>query len=999
MGRVLTPTWISILVALGLLHPGASQAGGSGLNVLIVANQASSNSLELANYYRLKRQVPPEHVLKISWPGSNIQWTYQEFTNLLLNPILAFVSQNASTSQIQYVVLSMNIPYRISGSQNNSTTSALYYGYKAGSDPNNSYAFSEARFATDRPGSATTNAFLAMMLTANSLADAKRLIDQGVDSDHTSPSQTAWLVKSKDPDRNKRFRAFDNAIFNARLAGYSLVRTNSTDSPPWTNMLGCQLGLANFDVSPNSLLPGAIADSMTSYGGQIFENPGQTTLLEFIEAGGSGSYGTVTEPLAITAKFPDPMVYFYQARGFTLAECYYQSVQQPYQGLLVGEPLAAPWGRPLSGGWVEPPPRATLTGTTNLCLLFSADASTRHLDRLDLFLDGTYARTLTNWTPQAGNRLRVRLNGYSMEYEVPTNATLKSIAAGIAGWMNQPANTNVTQVKAKAYGDRIELQSFAAPLPDGVFQLVDDEATSGEPRTYLAAPGAYSLASRVSAPRLTADGVFRIQFESAPGVSNVLQASTNLLDWENIYSNAVGGTMEFVDTNESQHPEQFYRVAVPAPPPTPELRALGVTASNQFKLQVVGPTNRPYVLQASSDFVGWSDVWTNAQGGDAELLADNLETHPALYYRTRSADSNDYAPVSIVGQTPTGGNVLQVQDNAPGTIIVWASTNSTDWVPIYTLAGSPSIQTETDSASGAGEPLTTWLYSTKPLFLDSTSQGWREFGVELDFFGPPTLGPNSRLTLEAIKTNGTSVTLSVTNPVGNVSMTNFVRSFMNAVNTTPQLVELDGLEADDLIEGFPGQAVFNLRARAQGRLAAEIQVNLTGSSDLSVTPGSAARLNQNSSDLLPRNHLCVSAGVSSDTHYFDFDTTTLADGYHELTAVAYEGTHVYSQTLDTLPVIVANTPLEATLALAEPQLVLPVINTFDLVLTANTNTLQEILLFTTGGFYAGVTNQPAAVFHVNGLDLGIGEHPFYALVRTTDGLRYRTAPLTVTLAP
>ncbi|MCU0771011.1 MAG: hypothetical protein MUE94_04455 [Verrucomicrobia bacterium] len=53
----------------------------------------------------------------------------------------------------------------------------------------------------------------------------------------------------------------------------------------------------------------------------------------------------------------------------------------------------------------------------------------------------------------------------------------------------------------------------------------------------------------------------------------------------------------------------------------------------------------------------------------------------------------------------------------------------------------------------------------------------------------------------------------------------------------------------------------------------------------------------------------------------------------------------------------------------------------------------------TGGFYAGVTNQPAAVFHVNGLDLEIGGHPVYALVRTTDGLRYRTAPLTVTLAP
>jgi hypothetical protein len=49
----------------------------------------------------------------------------------------------------------------------------------------------------------------------------------------------------------------------------------------------------------------------------------------FLEAGACGSYGTVVEPCNYPYKFPDPMVYFYQNRGFCLAEAYYQSLANP----------------------------------------------------------------------------------------------------------------------------------------------------------------------------------------------------------------------------------------------------------------------------------------------------------------------------------------------------------------------------------------------------------------------------------------------------------------------------------------------------------------------------------------------------------------------------------------------------------------------------------------------------------------------------------------------
>ena len=109
-------------------------AGGSGLNVIVVVNQNSTNSVQLGNYYCEQRCVPPQNYLRINWTGGNVQWTTSDFTNSLLNPLLSMLSSRGLTNQIDYVVLSMDFPYRVvqTGAQsgNNSTTAALFYGFK-----------------------------------------------------------------------------------------------------------------------------------------------------------------------------------------------------------------------------------------------------------------------------------------------------------------------------------------------------------------------------------------------------------------------------------------------------------------------------------------------------------------------------------------------------------------------------------------------------------------------------------------------------------------------------------------------------------------------------------------------------------------------------------------------------------------------------------------------------------------------------------------------------
>src|SRR5258707_8017499 len=67
-------------------------AGGSGLNVIVVVNQNSTNSVQLGNYYCEQRNVPPQNLLRISWAGGNVEWTNTDYNTYLLNPLQVMLS-------------------------------------------------------------------------------------------------------------------------------------------------------------------------------------------------------------------------------------------------------------------------------------------------------------------------------------------------------------------------------------------------------------------------------------------------------------------------------------------------------------------------------------------------------------------------------------------------------------------------------------------------------------------------------------------------------------------------------------------------------------------------------------------------------------------------------------------------------------------------------------------------------------------------------------------
>ncbi len=184
-----------------------------------------------------------------------------------------------------------------------------------------------------------------MMLAGQSLNDVKRLIDRGVAADGTAPRGTGYLVETDDLNRNVRATVYPEV---ARLLSphvqLQIVKANAVRDKK--DVLFYFTGAARVDaIETNQFLPGAIADHLTSSGGVLLGRSTQMSSLRWLQAGATGSYGTVVEPCNFPEKFPHPgIVIEHYLRGETLVEAYWKSVAMPGQGVFIGEPLARPFG-------------------------------------------------------------------------------------------------------------------------------------------------------------------------------------------------------------------------------------------------------------------------------------------------------------------------------------------------------------------------------------------------------------------------------------------------------------------------------------------------------------------------------------------------------------------------------------------------------------------------------------------------------------------------------
>jgi uncharacterized protein (TIGR03790 family) len=184
----------------------------------------------------------------------------------------------------------------------------------------------------------------AMMLAGRTVADAKAMIDRGVRSDERWPDGAAYLLSTSDRKRNVRMQNF-NETRRLLRAAYAIRRVDGNELDGAQDVMFYFTGVQRVvGMASNRFLDGALADDLTSLGGLLDGSP-QTSALDWLAAGATGSYGTTSEPCNYTAKFPEISVVMGRyLSGETLIEAYWKSVRMPGQGVFVGEPLARPFG-------------------------------------------------------------------------------------------------------------------------------------------------------------------------------------------------------------------------------------------------------------------------------------------------------------------------------------------------------------------------------------------------------------------------------------------------------------------------------------------------------------------------------------------------------------------------------------------------------------------------------------------------------------------------------
>jgi uncharacterized protein (TIGR03790 family) len=342
--------WAFALVAAGAGAQGPSPPAeaarltlpGVGLrarDIAVVVNDADPASVEVGRYYADKRGIAEERIVHVRFPPGQAAMGFADFQR-----VQADLDARVG-AEVQALALAWTLPYRV---ECMSVTAAFALGF----DPA-AYCAESCRTTRASPyfDSASAAPFTdhrlrpAMLLAGSDVESAKRLIDRGVRSDERWPEGRAYLVNTSDRHRNIRAEAYERV--KAGLgAAYPIEQVDADALEGRTDVMFAFTGVARVaSLETNRFVDGAIADHLTSFGGVLVAGGSQTSALEWLAAGATGSYGTSTEPCSFRAKFPEVGVVMARyLGGESLVEAYWKSVRMPGQGVFVGDPLARPFG-------------------------------------------------------------------------------------------------------------------------------------------------------------------------------------------------------------------------------------------------------------------------------------------------------------------------------------------------------------------------------------------------------------------------------------------------------------------------------------------------------------------------------------------------------------------------------------------------------------------------------------------------------------------------------
>ncbi|MBM4057072.1 MAG: hypothetical protein FJ275_02380 [Planctomycetes bacterium] len=411
-------------------------AGGGPENVFLVVNPTSNDSIAVANAYVAARGIPPINVFMLPWAGSKEAVPLDRFREEILGPVLKGIASRRLAVQIDCIAYSADFPWRVDyrdslppevakldtfpsasltgmtmlfqsldGGPNWLEPQSNDYYRPLGSDgvPVETVGFRswygwgpDGRLLEAGGG----RYLLAVMLgvttgRGNTVHEVAASLKRAASADGSKPAGTIYLMTNGDFRTLTRSGVFPATVKALATLGVKAEIVSGVLPQGKKDVAGLMTGTPTFEwpASGSTILPGAICENLTSFGAIFTPSSSQTPLSHFIRAGAAGSSGTVVEPYSIQAKFPHAGIHVHYCRGANLVEAFYQSVNSPYQLLVVGDPLCQPWATiprveaTLADGDELLTAGGVLSGTVAIAPRASLPDG-GECDRFELFVDG-----------------------------------------------------------------------------------------------------------------------------------------------------------------------------------------------------------------------------------------------------------------------------------------------------------------------------------------------------------------------------------------------------------------------------------------------------------------------------------------------------------------------------------------------------------------------------------------------------------------------------------
>jgi uncharacterized protein (TIGR03790 family) len=387
------PLHFGLIFTLAVL---LARADDLASRVVIVANADDPESVQLAEYYAAKREVPTANIIALNMPATEAV-TWRQFVDSVFNPLQAELVRRQwidaigmnltdgvgrkkyviSGHKISYLVVCRGVPLKvvhdplqppetIPAASNPAfrTNAAAVDGelaLAALSNPPLIAFVPNPLFNNDQPSALALNQIIKISrLDGPSYADARRMIDQAIAVENTGlvgrsyvdiggphAAGDRWLDETA---RQLSALGFDGDVDRG---GGTLPSWARCDAP--VLYFGWYAGALNGPFAQDGFKfpPGAVALHIHSFSADTLHSTTQGWVGPLVARGVTATFGNVTEPYLELTHQPQ-LILKSLARGDTLGDAAAYAVPvYSWQAMAVGDPLYRPFKVPLDQQWAH----------------------------------------------------------------------------------------------------------------------------------------------------------------------------------------------------------------------------------------------------------------------------------------------------------------------------------------------------------------------------------------------------------------------------------------------------------------------------------------------------------------------------------------------------------------------------------------------------------------------------------------------------------------------